>query len=182
MRYCECACPFDALHEAHVQALADKAFTKIRHALDGDGAAAAMPHQVAVFDIDETLIRTHCQRCRRLLREFTPCQPVVQLFRECCSRPHIHVHLVTSRYDSGDARQQTLDLIRDQCRVQLRSDHLHMRKDGDHRPGTTIKAELRAAHLPPHTPVLLAVGDQPGDLDPHAHAQILLPNPAYAAL
>ena len=171
MSHCECVCPLDTLYEAQVRATADLARAALRRHKSDD-------MKCAVFDIDETLVRTHCMRCLAPLARVRALELVVALFRECCGSTNVDVHVITSRYERPGARKATVRHVYKHCRVEIRGDHVHMRRAQDERRSAIVKAELRDATLP--YPILFCVGDQLGDVDVEK-PYFLLPNAAYEA-
>jgi len=63
---------------------------------------------------------------------------------------------VTARYEY--CREETIKWLK---RHDIPSDHIHMRKDDDHRPDIEVKQEIYQQHIEPHYDVLFALEDRP---------------------
>ena len=167
-QFCECACPYDTLLEARIEATA-RGLVREAGGLGERG--------VCVFDVDETLVRSCCYRCKMQLRRMRALRPVVEALHACRGLGH-EVVVVTSRYGTPGGVEFTWRQLEDLCGVSREWATLLMRGEGDGRPSSDVKADLRRKFV--RGRVVVSVGDQPGDLVPGS-LKFLLPNPAYRA-
>jgi hypothetical protein len=167
---CDCIAPLDAISAAQLHHTARLLKASL---------LSIPPAHACVFDIDETILQTHCFRCHKKLARMRPIAPMVDALKACYARGH-PVHFVTSRYGNAANRRYTREQLIRLCDVPLTHTTirtLHMRPTNDHRPTELVKADLRKSI---RAPIALSAGDHPGDIHPGS-LPFPTPNPAYKA-